>query len=197
MNDNLAINEVTKEAFNTLGENGLIRAANQHHCTQCTQKYKATSDIVNGVDPAAVVGEDKNQTVPPILHTSSNSNTSNTISRQNIQTTVDDESAVVKLVIMDGIVMGPQHCTFDNCTADLASSCGGVFCSVHDIEYGAKCRIRGCFSSKISGTQACCKHKEEWSKYEFSHKPAIYLGMKQVLQQSSENTPWQPTTEST
>jgi hypothetical protein len=60
LNDGLAIDEVTKEAFNILGENGVIRAADQHSCTQCTQKYKATSDIINGADPAAVVGVDEN-----------------------------------------------------------------------------------------------------------------------------------------
>ncbi|KAF8801340.1 hypothetical protein BYT27DRAFT_7115305 [Phlegmacium glaucopus] len=60
LNDGLAIDEVTKEAFKNLGENGLIRAADQHSCTQCTQKYKATSDIINGADPAAVVGVDEN-----------------------------------------------------------------------------------------------------------------------------------------
>ena len=108
LNNNLATDEVTKEAFNALGENVLIRVADQHYCIQCTQKYKATSDIVNGADPAAVVGVDENQTVPPILDGNSESSTSNTVSRKNIQTTIDDEPALVKLVVMDGIVMGPH-----------------------------------------------------------------------------------------
>jgi hypothetical protein len=178
LNDGLAIDEVTKEAFNILGENGFIRAADQHSCPQCTQKYKATSDIINGADPAAVVGVDENQTVPPILHPNSESSTSNIAQRENMQTDVMDNDALVKMVVMDGIVMGPQHCAFGNCTADLASSQGGVFCSVHNMEYGAKCRVNGCHSSKISGTQACLQHKEEWAKYEFNHKTAIYSGMK-------------------
>jgi hypothetical protein len=58
LNDGLQIDEVIKEAFDFLGENGVIRAANQHSCTQCTQKYKATSDINIGADPAAVAGVD-------------------------------------------------------------------------------------------------------------------------------------------
>jgi len=178
LNDGLGIDEVTKEAFNALGENGLIRAADQHCCTQCTQKYKATSDIVNGADPAAVVGVDENRTVPPLLHPNPDSSTSNIIPRENMQTNpMDNEPAPVKLIVMDGIVMGPQHCAFENCTADLANSRGGVFCPGHDIQYGAKCRVRGCLSPKISGTQACRQHKEEWSKHDFHHKPAIYSGM--------------------
>jgi hypothetical protein len=182
LNNGLAIDEVTKEAFNILGEDGLIRAADQHSCLQCTQKYKATSDITNNTDPAAVVGADENRAVPPILHPNLEASTSNTAPREHMQTDVlDNESAPVKLVVMDGIVMGPQHCAFGNCTADLTNSRGGVFCSVHDIQYGSKCRVQGCLSSKISGTQACLQHKDEWSKYEFNHKPAIYSGVRRIL----------------
>ena len=194
LNDSLGINEVTKEAFNALGEHGLIRAADQHSCTECTQKYKATSDIDNDGDPAAVVGVDENRTVPPLAN--SDSSTPNIVPRENIQIAgVDNEPAFVKLIVMDGIVMGPQHCAFGDCTADLANARGGVFCSVHDLEYGAKCRVHNCLSPKISGTQACHQHKEEWSKYEFHRKPAIYSGMKRMLRQPGENRPWQPTTE--
>jgi len=50
-----------------------------------------------------------------------------------MQTDVMDNEALVKMVVMDGIVMGPQHCAFGNCTADLANSQGGVFCSVHNM----------------------------------------------------------------
>ena len=42
---------------------------------------------------------------------------------------------------------------------------------------------------KPLGTQACHQHKAEWSKYEFSHKPAIYSGMKRVLRRPGENEP--------
>ena len=58
--------------------------------------------------------------------------------------TEDDEAALVKLIVIDGIVMGPQHCAFNNCTADLMNSHGGVFCSVHDIQYAAKYRVKNC-----------------------------------------------------
>jgi len=57
--------------------------------------------------------------------------------------------------------------------------------------------VNGCHSSKICGTQACLQHKEEWAKYEFNHKPAIYSGMKRMLRQSGKNVPWQPTTTKT
>jgi hypothetical protein len=196
LNDGLEIDEVTKEAFNILGEKGVIRGAHEHSCTQCTQKYKARSDININADPTAVVGVDNDQTVPTVVHLNPESSTSNLVPRENVQNDVmENEPAVVKLVVMDGIVMGPRHCAFDNCTGDLENTQSGVFCSVHNIQYGAKCRVNGCLSSKVAGTQACHQHKAEWSKYEFNHKPAIYSGMKRMLRRPGENVPWQPTTE--
>ena len=35
------------------------------------------------------------------------------------QSTSEPEGAPVKIIVIDGIVMGPTHCAFDNCTADL------------------------------------------------------------------------------
>ena len=112
LNDGLAIDEVTKEAFNILGENGLIRASDKHSCSECTQKYKATSDIDNGADPAAVVGVDENRTVPPFEDPNSETNAQNIAQAENtpVDHNIDDEPAPVKMIVMDGIVMGPQHC---------------------------------------------------------------------------------------
>ncbi len=57
--DGLAIDEVTKEAFSVLGANGVIRIAGEHTCSECTQKYKATADILPNTNPAATVGVDE------------------------------------------------------------------------------------------------------------------------------------------
>ena len=40
LQDGLAINDVTRQAYSILGENGLICAADQHTCQECTQPYK-------------------------------------------------------------------------------------------------------------------------------------------------------------
>ena len=160
----------------------MIRAADHHSCPQCTQENKDISDINNNADPATVVGVDNDQAVFLMVNSNPESSTSNFVLEENVQTKVtENEPAVVKMVVMNGIVMGPQHCAFGDCTADLANTRGGVFCSIHEIEYGAKCRVVGFLSSKVNGTQPCHQHKAEWSKYEFSHKPAIYSGMKQIL----------------
>ena len=66
--DGLPIDDVTKSAFETLGEKGHIRAARTYECPECTQPCKATADILlTGEDPAALVGEDENRPVPPLV----------------------------------------------------------------------------------------------------------------------------------
>ena len=63
MQDGLKIDEVTKEAFNVLGENGIIQAADWHACDECTQPFKNAVDTFPDVNPAGVVGADQNGTV--------------------------------------------------------------------------------------------------------------------------------------
>jgi CxC5 like cysteine cluster associated with KDZ transposases len=75
--DNLPISEVTKKAFDILGHNGLIHAASHHSCSECTHSYKPSANI----NPATASNDDMN---------------------------VDDNLAAdVKMVVLDGIVMGP------------------------------------------------------------------------------------------
>ena len=66
---------------------------------------------------------DNDQPVPPMVNSNAESSTSDLALGENVQADVtENESAVVKLVVMDGIVMGPQHCAFGDCTADLANT---------------------------------------------------------------------------
>jgi hypothetical protein len=60
----LPIDEVTTEAFKVLGEEGLIRSANNHQCPECTHPYKQTADTIPEIDPAGVVGVDENRHIP-------------------------------------------------------------------------------------------------------------------------------------
>ena len=105
--DGLNIKEVTTQAFALLGENGIIRAADEHACAECTQKRKDTSDIVFD-NPAAVVGVDATDDNIPDLVAPPQAR------RVNIpQANPDDEMDVdtaqhIKMVVLDGIVMGPQ-----------------------------------------------------------------------------------------
>jgi hypothetical protein len=169
LSDSLSIDEVTQEAFTYLGESGMIRAANGHACAECTQKYKNTADNINDANVDS--------------------------GNQNVSTVV--EHAPVKMIVIDGIVMGPTHCAYDNCTADLANARGGSFCPHHEMEYGVKCRIRDCTNRKVAGTQACEEHQIQWKKYVESHSRQNLAGVKRILRGGNENLPWQPRQERT
>ena len=117
MNETLPIDEVTKEAFTALGQDGVISAANNHTCSECTQPYISSTNAVSE--------------------------------------NMDIDHADVTMHVLDGIVMGPTHCVYKSCEADLLNACGGAFCPVHEREYGSKCRVVGCQSDKVLPTQAC------------------------------------------
>src|SRR5258705_2173181 len=44
---------------------------------------------------------------------------------------VEDIKSPVKMVVVDGIVMGHAICAYPNCTSDLLNVCGGVYCALH------------------------------------------------------------------
>jgi hypothetical protein len=62
--DGLSIEGLVKEAYNILGENGVIRSAENHFCSECTHDFKETADRITEDDPAAVIGIDENRNVP-------------------------------------------------------------------------------------------------------------------------------------
>jgi hypothetical protein len=49
-----------------LGERGITRTAENHHCAECTQPYKSSADHISFYDPAATVGIDENVSVPQL-----------------------------------------------------------------------------------------------------------------------------------
>ena len=121
LKDGLAINEVTKEAFEVLGENGKIQAANQHSCSECTHKYKSTPDIISDNDPATVVGVDEDSSVPALVVDGNDAPSEDAIlepdqdATNNTQISDDGDNmnidySPVKLVVLDGICMGPNVC---------------------------------------------------------------------------------------
>ena len=203
--DGLPIDDVTKSAFEILGDNGYIWAAHTHECSECTQPYKGVADsLLTGEDPAALVGEDENRPVPSLvgegadLAAADASQARSNAQQQNqaaLDVDIDENAAPVKMIVMDGIVMGPTHCAYDNCTSELANARGGAFCHFHDLQHGAKCRVRGCTSTKKSGTQACSEHQGEWKKHSHSRSKQSLAGVKRMLQRPAENMPWQPSTE--
>jgi hypothetical protein len=202
--DGLPIDDVTKSAFEILGEKGHIRAAHAHECSECTQTYKAIADsLLTGEDPAALVGEDENRPVPALVGEGADLAAADAAQAQSdaqqnqaaSDMNIDENVAPVKMIVMDGIVMGPTHCAYDNCTSELANARSGMFCTFHDSQYGAKCYVRGCTSTKKSGTQASSEHQGEWKKHLHSRSKQSLAGVKRMLQWPAETLPWKPSTE--
>ena len=117
LQDALPIDEVTKEAFNNLGANGVIKSASDHACSECTHEYKETADVITGEDPAALVGIDENRVVPVLVGENADlaaqdaaqarENAANIQDRRADAMDVDNSSAPVVMAVVDGIVMGP------------------------------------------------------------------------------------------
>jgi hypothetical protein len=94
--DGLNIKEVTAQAFSFLGEDGIIRASENHACDECTQKCRDTSDVVFN-NSAAVVGVDAtDDDIPPLE-----------AAPEKMEIDAADEMDT-DVVVLDGIVMGPQ-----------------------------------------------------------------------------------------
>ena len=167
------------------------------HVMKCTQPYKGTADTFPGGDPAGIVGVDRNVTVSQAgvigavdqPGAQSSNRAENHLANEN---DMDIDYAPVKMVVMDGIVMGPQHCAYDNCTSDLANARGGSFCAYHENQWGARCRMSNCDNEKVPGTQACQHHAREWDKHVKNHSRHTFNGARRQLQRPGENLPWQP-----
>ena len=76
--------------------------------------------------------------------------------------TADQEMAVDDLhdscttrALVDGIVISPPHCAYDDCISELANSRGGSFCALHEFLHGTKCCVINCNIQKVAGTQVC------------------------------------------
>jgi CxC5 like cysteine cluster associated with KDZ transposases len=120
--ENLNIEEVTQQAFKKLGNEGVIEPGKEHSCSKCCQPYKDTADFMANEDPAAVIGADENSTVPVLTGEYANLSAQDTTrERQAAQLRannlnnadpnamdVSDDDADCSMIILDGVVMGPQ-----------------------------------------------------------------------------------------
>ena len=179
--DGLPIDEVTKEAFNVLGEDGVIRSADQHSCSECTQKYRTSTVMVEDArgSEADMVGmEDRN---PPIEE------------QRGIEADDDEEEAdPVKMIILDGIVMGHTHCAFDGCDADLGNARGGVYCPFHELSHGGLCHAANCEIPNVAGTLACEQHQGKWRRHVMNHRKQVLGGYRRAIRRPDETWPWMP-----
>ena len=107
LQDGLAIDEVTTEAFAILGANGIIRVAGGHMCSECTHEYKATADVIGNPNPGTTV-DDQILPQPSTEQEQSSGYSQNTSGDENESSEAD--KALVTLVVLDGMVTGPSVC---------------------------------------------------------------------------------------
>jgi hypothetical protein len=95
---------------------------------------------------------------------------------------------------MDGVVMGPTHCAYDDCTQDLAKLQRGVFCVHHELLYGNLCRMRDCNNPKVPSTHTCVQHQNRWYKHAVRYGRQSILGIRRMVRRSEqERLVWLPT----
>src|SRR6202050_223531 len=185
MENGIPIAQVTKKAFIQLGDNGVIKCAQNHSCSECTHKYKETADRITGDDPAAVLGVDENHQVPALVgegaelafqdaaqarlnaqlaaQARSNADDPMDVDDSSQNSSSSEEPSPVTLVVMDGVVMGPTHCAFDDCIEELQNARGGVFCARHEITHGNLCHMHDCDRPKVAPTHTCAIH-QNWGR---------------------------------
>ena len=167
LNDALNIKEVTAEAFSLLGENGIIRAADKHSYEDCTQTYRPVTETSAHVPTVTDPGSSDSDVM-------------------------DVDKKFVKMAVLDGIVMGPTHCAYDNCQNDLSNSRGGSLCDQHHLQLGSYCLVWDCSNRRVEGTCACDNHQSEWNTYKKYTTHNARSGIRRMLQRPAENYEWQP-----
>ena len=211
----ISIEQVTKQAFIQLGDNGVIKCAQNHSCSECTHEYKETADRITGDDPAAVLGVDENHQVPALegegaelavqdaararlnarlaAEARSNATDAMDVDESSQSSSLSEEASPVTLVVMDGVVMGPTHCAFDDCIEELKNARGGVFCARHEITHGNLCRMHDCDRQKVAPTHTCAIHQNRWRQHVIRYGRQSLLGICRLIKRSEEeHVDWLP-----
>ncbi|KAF9470520.1 hypothetical protein BDN70DRAFT_909513 [Pholiota conissans] len=85
------------------------------------------------------------------------------------------------MVVIDGIVMGPVHCAYENCPNDLANARGGAFCITHEAEFGTRCRVMNCNSERVGDTMACNAHAAKWRRHVKDKSKTTLSGIRRII----------------
>ncbi|KAF8999326.1 hypothetical protein BDQ17DRAFT_1207981, partial [Cyathus striatus] len=111
--DECQIQELTRKAFETLGQEGIIECAKDHSCSESTNTDQSTQT---------------------------------------------ERKPMVNIVVMDGIIMGPRHCAYQNCDSNLENERTGVFCIIHQPMCGHLCHIKSCNNPRENKSKTCINH---------------------------------------
>ncbi|KAF8988992.1 hypothetical protein BDQ17DRAFT_1257340 [Cyathus striatus] len=90
------------------------------------------------------------------------------------------------MVVIDGIVMGPTHCAYQNCSEKLANARTGVFCLMHESQHEGRCRIKTCYNAKEPNSQACVNHRQRWYDHVIRFGRQSVLGVRRIIRRTEE-----------
>lgn len=197
--DNLKISELVTAAYVDLGDGGIIRSAVGHSCDECCHAFKDVADVIPNQDndPAALAGHDENRDVPEYAGPAVAAAVADAEAMDVDNVPANDASepaggvalhtnADVRMVVIDGIVMGPRHCAIAGCEAGLLNAQTGVFCQEHEEEMEDCCRMKGCNKNKVGRTQACEDHQEQWRTFRGRYANTSLLGVQRILRRTQE-----------
>ncbi|KAF9496404.1 hypothetical protein BDN71DRAFT_1505718 [Pleurotus eryngii] len=192
---NLSINALVAAAYAELGDGGIVCSAVGHSCDECCHAFKDVMGVIprQPDDPAAVVGHNENHVVPdyegPALDPDAmevEKNPAGPVGLGNI-------AADVRMVVIDGIVMGPHHCAMQGCVKALLNAQTEVFCEEREEAMAGRCWMKNCDQDKIGDTQACQEHQPQWARFCRQYANTLLLGIQQMLRRAQkERQPWLP-----
>ena len=76
------------------------------------------------------------------------------------------------------------------------NSRGGVFCELHQNQFGTRCHVQDCTNFKVAKTKACLIHQDLWTKHVQKHTRQTFPGARRVFQQPNTQ-PWLQTNQTT
>ncbi|KAF9486647.1 hypothetical protein BDN71DRAFT_1564217 [Pleurotus eryngii] len=161
--DNLKISELVTAAYLDMGDGGIICSAVGHSCDECCHAFKDVADVIPNQDddPAALAGHDENHDVPEYAEPAVAAAVADAEAMDVDNVPANDApepaggvalhtNADVRMVVIDGIVMGPRHCAIAGFQAGLLNAQTGVFCQEHEEEMEDCCRMKGCNKNKVA-----------------------------------------------
>jgi len=123
---------LTKQAFAILGQEGIIGSALGHSCLGCSQPFKKTADKITEDDPAGLLKVDENHEIPALIGEDADLaiqdaaqarfNANNAMDVDDNDNDDDEPKADRTMVVLDGIVVGVKHCAYDGCSGELANA---------------------------------------------------------------------------
>ncbi|KAF8993140.1 hypothetical protein BDQ17DRAFT_1392708 [Cyathus striatus] len=96
------------------------------------------------------------------------------------------------MIVVDGIVMGPNHCAYQNCSEKLANAKTGVFCLRYESQHEGLCRMKSCYNIKERNSQTCVNHRQNWYNHVIRFGRQSVLGIRRIIEELKKKPNHEP-----